>query len=613
MSGAQEAFQKRLNKFFNETHELILKDNKFFQRYVRECKEQGRICKEDDPVVSSEYFFLGAFSCLHYLMQVDIDNENARKEGTSCIKSSCEILNDDEYNVVRACFDILNLKGDSRKKYYSLKDIDKKCPTIRVIKNNLIDLNYLEDIYNHFLFSQLSAFVMDFMDNQDVSVSVAEDACLWLQKSSDKNHKMLAYSGLSIMHFYSGSYGEAERCGKLGVDLFGPNIKYSPDDIIFLMWCECWRNVAVCRYFAKDFDFAESLFEKGAKLGISDCLVWLGDMYKYGEGEEVDFEQAKKYYQQAAEAGSEEGQASLSNFDVFVSWFAKRPIMVFEYENGHYEGEVFRGIPFGKGTYSFKNNSRYCGEFVWGHRTGTGTLSWPDGRRFEGEWRLDEGKGFLISPDGQRYERECKGDMIQDNKYSKDMSSIGLKEVPTTHFEAIDLGLPSGTKWASCNVGATKPEEYGDLFAWGETETKSIFSDRNYKFSHNIGNDIAGTKYDVAHMKWGGGWRMPTKAQMEELVEKCKVSQTSINGVKGVLVKGPNGRSIFLPAAGAQWITHGEEKYDEKGMYGEYWSSTYYPEDDCPFHLFASLPYGAYIGVSYRVPHAGMSIRPICM
>ena len=200
------------------------------------------------------------------------------------------------------------------------------------------------------------------------------------------------------------------------------------------------------------------------------------------------------------------------------------------------------------------------------------------------------------------------------NQLDKSTSSSDESTEETNEFaQAIDLGLPSGTKWASCNVGATKPEEYGELFAWGKTETKRTFSDRNYKYSQLPLHEIAGSKYDVAHVKWGGRWRMPTKAQMDELVEKCEVSQTSINGVKGVLVKGPTGQSIFLPAAGAQWITYGEEKCDEKGVYGEYWSSTFYPKDDCPFHLSASLSDGAYINVSIRVTHAGLSIRPVCM
>ena len=187
-------------------------------------------------------------------------------------------------------------------------------------------------------------------------------------------------------------------------------------------------------------------------------------------------------------------------------------------------------------------------------------------------------------------------------------SSDESAEETNVFVQAIDLGLPSGTKWASCNVGATKPEEYGDLFAWGETETKRYFSDRNYKYSQAPLKEIAGSKYDVAHVKWGGRWMMPTKAQMDELVEKCKVSLFSLNGVKGLQVMGPNGQSIFLPAAGARW----DEKCDEAGAYGSYWSSSYHDSDDCPFHLILSLP-EVDIDVDIRVTYAGMSVRPVCL
>ena len=94
------------------------------------------------------------------------------------------------------------------------------------------------------------------------------------------------------------------------------------------------------------------------------------------------------------------------------------------------------------------------------------------------------------------------------------------------HPLAIDLGLPSGTKWASCNVGASKLEEYGSYFAWGEAEEKKIYNEKTY--AHKVGlliksfrdlrGDIAGTKYDVAHMKWGDNWRMPTVDQIKELL-----------------------------------------------------------------------------------------------
>ncbi len=123
--------------------------------------------------------------------------------------------------------------------------------------------------------------------------------------------------------------------------------------------------------------------------------------------------------------------------------------------------------------------------------------------------------------------------------------------------EYVDLGLPSGTLWATCNIGATRPEGFGGYYAWGETEEKSTYSwsnyihcDGSYSNCHNIGNDIAGTQYDVAHVKWGGSWRIPTIDQLKELMDNCSVTWTTLNGVYGAHLVGPNGVSIFLPATG---------------------------------------------------------------
>ena len=125
------------------------------------------------------------------------------------------------------------------------------------------------------------------------------------------------------------------------------------------------------------------------------------------------------------------------------------------------------------------------------------------------------------------------------------------------NHEAVDLGLPSGTKWAACNVGATKPEEYGGYYAWGETEEKEFYDKSTYKFYQddeyvNIGEDISGTEYDVAHVKWGGNWYMPTWEEFRELINNCKIEWTTFNGVNGEKFTSKiNGNSIFLPAAGS--------------------------------------------------------------
>lgn len=164
------------------------------------------------------------------------------------------------------------------------------------------------------------------------------------------------------------------------------------------------------------------------------------------------------------------------------------------------------------------------------------------------------------------------------------------KERPTPG-QWVDLGLPSGVKWAGWNVGATRPEEYGGYYAWGETEEKSEYSFENYKhrertdYDHDyhsgdgcwcwglkyIGDCISGTSYDVATVKWGGGARMPTLEEVQELTERCSWEGGYLNGVEGDFVIGPNGNSIFVPFAGYR---RGAGLYGEGGC-GFYWSGTW--------------------------------------
>lgn len=151
--------------------------------------------------------------------------------------------------------------------------------------------------------------------------------------------------------------------------------------------------------------------------------------------------------------------------------------------------------------------------------------------------------------------------------------------------EAVDLGLPSGTLWASCNIGATKPEEFGDYFAWGETETRESFKREEYlhikpgqenvmairRVFTDLGKDIAGTEYDVAHVKWGGQWVMPSLGQFAELEQNCNWEWTELNGVNGYKITSKkNGNSIFLPAAGSK----ASQRTSNIGVYGLYWSCT---------------------------------------
>ncbi len=192
-------------------------------------------------------------------------------------------------------------------------------------------------------------------------------------------------------------------------------------------------------------------------------------------------------------------------------------------------------------------------------------------------------------------------------------SPISYLACPDDHHpHMIDLGLPSGTKWACCNVGADKPEAYGGYYAWGETEEKSYYAWSTYihydgsKYGcHNLGSDIAGTQYDVAHMKWGSSWVMPSRDQIEELLGYCTIKWTTFNGVKGYQFTGMNGGTVFLPAAGDRW----DDVLYYAGSYGFYWSSTQDPS-------LSTYAYGLnfYSGLvrgrnAYR--YDGRSVRPV--
>lgn len=164
--------------------------------------------------------------------------------------------------------------------------------------------------------------------------------------------------------------------------------------------------------------------------------------------------------------------------------------------------------------------------------------------------------------------------------------------------EYVDLGL--SVKWATCNVGANKPEDYGNYYSWGETKTKSDYSSSVTSSKRDIKCD---SQYDAARANWGGSWRLPTKAECQELVDKCTWTWTTQNGVKGCKVTGPNGNSIFLPAAGHRSWT----SFYNNGMDGNYWSSMAYDSFFAYYLGFDSNEHSVYDFHRYN----GHSVRPV--
>lgn len=187
--------------------------------------------------------------------------------------------------------------------------------------------------------------------------------------------------------------------------------------------------------------------------------------------------------------------------------------------------------------------------------------------------------------------------------------------------EYVDLGLPSGTLWATCNVGADTPEGFGDYFAWGETTPKTTYEWANYKYCNGGENQL--TKYccdanygyngftddlttlqltdDAATANWGSGWCIPTKEQWEELKNNTVSTEQMMNGVSGRLFTSSNGKTLFLPASSGN--TH---VYD-----GYYWSNSLYTENPYRAWRFYIGPDGG-CGMSYYGGRClGRSVRPV--
>lgn len=223
------------------------------------------------------------------------------------------------------------------------------------------------------------------------------------------------------------------------------------------------------------------------------------------------------------------------------------------------------------------------------------------------------------------YKEECIDSLVF---FEKEEPSSGDEQGNVLNgHEWMDLGLPSGTLWATTNVGSDTPEGYGDYFAWGEVETKKNFNVDNY--SHGQGTE-GFTKYvpkdsrdpygyhhqyddilhldvadDVASVLWGDGWRIPDYGQMKELIACCTWEWTKQNAKYGYKVYGPNGQFIFLPAAGFRTAS----RQMGAGAEGFYWTrSLYAPVPDLAygFYFCATMDY-----MSKSVRPDGQTIRPV--
>ena len=296
---------------------------------------------------------------------------------------------------------------------------------------------------------------------------------------------------------------------------------------------------------------------------------------------------------------------------------------------------------------AIKLNMTSLNLLVGGTRTLTATIEPEDAENKEVTWETSDASVATVSSDGlvtaqalgtctitcsatdgSGVKAECQVNVLP----------MGGSLCPNNnHPHMIDLGLPSGTKWACCNVGASRPEEYGYFYAWGETEPKYIYNESTYKWwEYEPGSDVKGDYYkytydvkatriagdfvggdglrelepadDAATANWGSNWQMPSRDQCRELKNNCACQYNTIrNGVHGTLITGPNGNSIFLPAAGTRWYKY----YWDEGEMCSYWSRsigllTY---EEANIICFRELDPDGWVTISNRA--GGESVRPV--
>ncbi|MCR5408630.1 MAG: hypothetical protein K6E61_05960 [Bacteroidales bacterium] len=196
----------------------------------------------------------------------------------------------------------------------------------------------------------------------------------------------------------------------------------------------------------------------------------------------------------------------------------------------------------------------------------------------------------------------CKSTDEINNNNSDGQNDKGVLCPDNHHPHSIDMGL--SVKWSCCNVGASKPEEFGDYYAWGETETKDYYDPTNYKWNTNYYQSTLGDNDDAACVNWGKSWKMPTGEEFTQLINNCSWEWGAYNDINGYFVKNPkNNNTIFLPAAGS---AVGQE-YSNVGEIGKYWSSSMMNAHD-PWEVWISASGVSIYGLS---PCWGHSVRPV--
>ena len=290
-------------------------------------------------------------------------------------------------------------------------------------------------------------------------------------------------------------------------------------------------------YEKNDYKKAFDLYLESAEQGYARAQCNLGYMYDIGQGVSQDYAKAIEWYTKAAEQDDMLAQWNLGNmyyngrgvtqdYAKAAEWYTKAA------EQGNVRAQCKLGYMYDIGQGVSQDYAKAV------------------------EW---------YTKSAEQGNELAKKNAIQLKKYMVVYGKNSMGSI--NNYEYVDLGL--SVKWATHNIGANYPYDFGDYYSWGETSTKAKYGINYSNIKELSSKDISGSSIDVVHNKWGGTWRMPTKSEFVELKDKCDWEWFDENNIKGYIITGPNSNSIFLPAGDSKT----EISYMDKNS-GDYWSST---------------------------------------
>ncbi|MEY8687938.1 protein kinase [Bacteroides sp. AN502(2024)] len=334
-------------------------------------------------------------------------------------------------------------------------------------------------------------------------------------------------------------------------------------------------NLGVCydngKGVEKNLVKAVEWCRKAAEQGDASAQFNLGVCYDNGKGVEKDLVKAVEWYRKSAEQGNAEAQCNLGYCYEYGEGVEKDLVKAVEWyrksaEQGNAVAQRNLGLMY---EYGYGISQDYVKAFEW------------------------------FSKAAEQGEELAKSNAMQLKKYMVVYGKNSMGRI--NKYEYVDIGL--SVKWATRNIGANYPYDFGDYYSWGETSTKAKYGINYSNIKELSSMDISGSSIDVVHNKWGGTWRMPTKSEFIELKDKCDWEWFDENNIKGYIITGPNSNSIFLPAGDSKT----EISYRDKNA-GDYWSSTS-NDDNSAFALLFGKEYLTEVRL-LRFGY-GLTIRPV--